>query len=228
MPPPRHRKPLNKSRPISAADAPRTPAASWGPLVTAAPGTPFRPPSTSSSPTRSSHRVHHLRTANQTTNSDPTRCAARLVADVAHADDRAGPRALPLLWSILISFQRLRLIQVGTADLFQPLTLANYKRVLGSGTPSGPASRPRSSTPPARSSSPSDSVCWRRSPYARPVPRADLRPGGVPAALRRAGGGGHLHLADDAQSAVRHHQRDRPVGVRLGRADRLPLPGRGT
>jgi len=40
---------------------------------------------------------------------------------------------IPLLWSILISFQRLRLIDVGTAPLFQPLTLANYQRVLGSG-----------------------------------------------------------------------------------------------
>jgi multiple sugar transport system permease protein len=40
---------------------------------------------------------------------------------------------IPLLWSILISFQRLRLIDVGTAPLFQPLTLANYERVLGSG-----------------------------------------------------------------------------------------------
>src|SRR3954453_21984850 len=39
---------------------------------------------------------------------------------------------IPLLWSILISFQRLRLIQVGTASLFQPLTVANYQRVLGS------------------------------------------------------------------------------------------------
>jgi multiple sugar transport system permease protein len=40
---------------------------------------------------------------------------------------------IPLLWSVLISFQRLRLIDVGTAPLFQPLTLANYERVLGSG-----------------------------------------------------------------------------------------------
>ena len=40
---------------------------------------------------------------------------------------------IPLLWSILISFQRLRLIQVGTASLFQPLTLANFERVIGSG-----------------------------------------------------------------------------------------------
>jgi multiple sugar transport system permease protein len=39
----------------------------------------------------------------------------------------------PLLWSILISFQRLRLIEVGTASFFQPLTLANYQRVLASG-----------------------------------------------------------------------------------------------
>ena len=39
----------------------------------------------------------------------------------------------PLLWAILLSFQRMRLIQVGTADFFQPLTLANYKRVIGSG-----------------------------------------------------------------------------------------------
>jgi multiple sugar transport system permease protein len=39
---------------------------------------------------------------------------------------------VPLLWSVLISFQRLRLIQVGTASVFQPLNLANYQRVLSS------------------------------------------------------------------------------------------------
>ena len=38
----------------------------------------------------------------------------------------------PLLWSILLSFQRMRLIQIGRADFFEPLTLANYERVLGS------------------------------------------------------------------------------------------------
>jgi multiple sugar transport system permease protein len=38
----------------------------------------------------------------------------------------------PLLWSILISFQRMRLIEIGRADFFKPLTLANYERVLGS------------------------------------------------------------------------------------------------
>ena len=40
----------------------------------------------------------------------------------------------PLLWSILLSFQRMRLIQIGRADFFEPLTLANYQRVLGSST----------------------------------------------------------------------------------------------
>ena len=39
----------------------------------------------------------------------------------------------PLLWAILLSFQRMRLIQVGTADFFQPLTLDNYIRVISSG-----------------------------------------------------------------------------------------------
>jgi multiple sugar transport system permease protein len=38
----------------------------------------------------------------------------------------------PLLWAILISFQRLRLIEIGRADFFRPLTLANYQRVLSS------------------------------------------------------------------------------------------------
>ena len=40
----------------------------------------------------------------------------------------------PLLWSILLSFQRMRLIQIGRADFFEPLTLTNYQRVLGSST----------------------------------------------------------------------------------------------
>ena len=34
----------------------------------------------------------------------------------------------------LISFQRMRLIEIGRADFFKPLTLANYERVLGSST----------------------------------------------------------------------------------------------
>ncbi|MDF2746151.1 MAG: ycjO2, partial [Propionibacteriaceae bacterium] len=41
---------------------------------------------------------------------------------------------LPLLWAILISFQRMRLIEIGRAVFFKPLTLANYERVLGSST----------------------------------------------------------------------------------------------
>jgi multiple sugar transport system permease protein len=40
----------------------------------------------------------------------------------------------PLLWSILLSFQRMRLIQIGRAEFFEPLTVANYERVLGSST----------------------------------------------------------------------------------------------
>jgi multiple sugar transport system permease protein len=40
----------------------------------------------------------------------------------------------PLLWSILISFQRIRLIQIGRASFFEPLTVTNYERVLGSST----------------------------------------------------------------------------------------------
>jgi multiple sugar transport system permease protein len=38
----------------------------------------------------------------------------------------------PLLWAILMSFQRLRLIEIGRADFFRPLTLANFERVLAS------------------------------------------------------------------------------------------------
>lgn len=39
----------------------------------------------------------------------------------------------PLLWSVLISFQELRLIQIGCANPFAPLTLANFQLVLKSG-----------------------------------------------------------------------------------------------
>jgi multiple sugar transport system permease protein len=39
---------------------------------------------------------------------------------------------LPLLWSILISFQHLRLINVGRADLLSPLTLDNFRKVVTS------------------------------------------------------------------------------------------------
>ena len=59
----------------------------------------------------------------------------------------------PLLWSILLSFQRMRLIQIGRADFFEPLTLANYERVLGSSNFLVEPGRSPSSTPSAR-------WCW--------------------------------------------------------------------
>lgn len=40
---------------------------------------------------------------------------------------------LPLLWSVLISFQRLKLINVGRANPFENFTLDNFARVIGSG-----------------------------------------------------------------------------------------------
>jgi multiple sugar transport system permease protein len=40
---------------------------------------------------------------------------------------------IPLLWSILIAFQQLKLIDVGSAGLFQPLSLENFERVFASG-----------------------------------------------------------------------------------------------
>jgi len=40
---------------------------------------------------------------------------------------------LPLLWSIVIAFQNLRLIQIGTADPFSGFTLKNFQLVLSSG-----------------------------------------------------------------------------------------------
>lgn len=40
---------------------------------------------------------------------------------------------LPLIWAVIISFQELTLIQIGTADPFSGFTLENYQRVLSSG-----------------------------------------------------------------------------------------------
>ncbi|MFT7840307.1 sugar ABC transporter permease [Saccharothrix sp. BKS2] len=39
---------------------------------------------------------------------------------------------VPLAWSLLLAFQRVRLIDVGRAEVFQGLTLDNFERVLGS------------------------------------------------------------------------------------------------
>lgn len=41
---------------------------------------------------------------------------------------------LPLVWSVLISFQRLKLINVGRQGIFEDLTIDNFVRVLGSDT----------------------------------------------------------------------------------------------
>ena len=40
---------------------------------------------------------------------------------------------VPLLWSILIAFQQLKLLEIGTANPFRSLTLANFERVFASG-----------------------------------------------------------------------------------------------
>ncbi|WP_233204554.1 carbohydrate ABC transporter permease [Cryobacterium sp. Y62] len=40
---------------------------------------------------------------------------------------------LPLLWSFVIAFQELKLIQIGTANPFSGFTFENFERVLGSG-----------------------------------------------------------------------------------------------
>ena len=40
---------------------------------------------------------------------------------------------LPLLWSVLIAFQDLKLIQIGSASIFSELTIDNFVRVLTSG-----------------------------------------------------------------------------------------------
>src|SRR5918993_4047943 len=39
---------------------------------------------------------------------------------------------VPLLWSVLISFQELRLINIGQQSIFSPLTLENYRRIFTS------------------------------------------------------------------------------------------------
>jgi multiple sugar transport system permease protein len=41
---------------------------------------------------------------------------------------------VPLVWSVLIAFQRVRLINVGRTGLFENLTVANFVRVFGSDT----------------------------------------------------------------------------------------------
>ncbi|MFI7673053.1 carbohydrate ABC transporter permease [Actinophytocola sp. NPDC049390] len=41
---------------------------------------------------------------------------------------------VPLVWSVLIAFQRVRLISVGRTGLFENLTVANFARVFGSDT----------------------------------------------------------------------------------------------
>ena len=131
---------------------------------------------------------------------------------------------LPLLWSILISFQRLRLINVGRASLFEPLTLANYERVLGSGV--FWTSLVTTFVYTFGSVVLAIGLGLLAAMAARAaVPGPDLRPGVVPAALCRAGRRRHVHLAHHAQPAVRHRQRVRPGGARLGPAHRVPLPG---
>ena len=121
----------------------------------------------------------------------------------------------PLLWSILMSFQRMRLIQIGRADFFEPLTLANYERVLGSSTFWTSLLITFVYTFGSVVLAISLGVLAAMARTAA-VPRPELRPCRLSAALRRTSGGGDLHLAHHAQSAVRDRQCDRPERLGLG------------
>ena len=132
---------------------------------------------------------------------------------------------LPILWTVVLAFQGLRLIDLRRR---------------------GCSARSRWTTSPAvftspgfwRRCAPRCSTRWwarcldrlrpdRRRWRCAVVPRAHLVRGVDAAALRGAGGGGHVRLADDAEPAVRHRQRGRHRGAGLGRADPVPVPAGG-
>ena len=86
-------------------------------------------------------------TRTKETESERTRTPSRRGTTLAQRDARSGLLLIspalvivlavvlvPLAWSVLIAFQRLRLINVGRTGLFDNLTTANFARVFGSDT----------------------------------------------------------------------------------------------
>ena len=130
---------------------------------------------------------------------------------------------LPILWTVLLAFQRLRLLNLRSAGLFGEFTLDNFDNVFASpsfwgalGTTLaysvlGTAARDR---PRA----------GRGARAAQAVPRPRPRPGGDAAALRRPDRGRDVRLEDDAQPAVRRRELLGHPAAGLGRADRVPEP----
>ena len=122
---------------------------------------------------------------------------------------------LPILWTVMLAFQDLRLIDLRRRGLFGAFTLDNFIAVFSS-PGFWAALRTTLLFSVVGTVSSIGIGLVGRAGAARGVPRAHLRARVDAAAVRGAGGGGDVRVADDAEPAVRHRQRDRHRGVRAG------------
>ena len=129
---------------------------------------------------------------------------------------------LPILWTIVIAFQSLRLRNLRTRLFDFQFTLDNFEHGADlARVPGGPQGHPdlqrRRDLPVDRPGA------GRRPGGAQAVQGPHPRAGVDAAALCGPGGGGHLRLADHAQPRARHRERHRHRPARLGGAH--PVPG---
>ncbi len=128
---------------------------------------------------------------------------------------------LPILWTVMLAFQDLRLIRLRTAGLFGDYTLDNFVEVFTS--PGFWSSLATTLVYSVGGTAASIGLGLVAALALRsPLPRAHARQGVAPAAVRGAGRGGHVRLGRHAQPSVRHRERG-GHGPALGRADRLPV-----
>ena len=132
---------------------------------------------------------------------------------------------LPVLWALILSFERIRLIQLQSVDLLAgPYTLRNYDLILGS-----------EDFRSALITTLEYSVFGTTGAIVlgliaallvrRPFRGRGPRPRGDAAAVGGARGGHHVRVDRAAVAAARLRQRGRHGRPGLGRADPVPEPG---
>ena len=128
---------------------------------------------------------------------------------------------LPIVWTISLGFQQVRLLNLRQAGFIGDYSLENFKNVLGSsGFVDALVTTLIYSV--ARHGVRDRARPVGRARPAQAVPRPRAGAGLHAGAVRRPGGRRDLRVDDDAQPAVRHRQLLRHHAARLGRADRLP------
>ena len=129
---------------------------------------------------------------------------------------------LPVLWTVMLSFQKIRLINLRYAGVFGSYSLDNFRQVF-----TAPGFYPEPAHHPClhrRRHRLVDRCRAHRGPdRAHTVSRPGLRARQHAAAVRRSGGRGDLHLGNHAERTVRHRQSSGDEGTRMAPSDPVPV-----